>query len=58
MICVNRSLKRQGNSRGTAWERNGICESAFIVSNLRSFLRETTVGKTVCGPFLFTVCPG
>jgi hypothetical protein len=23
MVCVNPSLKRQGNSRGTAWEQHG-----------------------------------
>jgi hypothetical protein len=27
MVCVNRSLKRQGNGMGTAW----YCESAFTV---------------------------
>jgi hypothetical protein len=29
MVCVNLFLKRQGNSRGTAGERHGICESVF-----------------------------
>jgi hypothetical protein len=29
MVFVNPSLKRQGNSRGTAWERHGMCESAL-----------------------------
>jgi hypothetical protein len=40
LVCVNPSLKRQGNSRGTAWEqhgngmgtaweRHGMCESAL-----------------------------
>jgi hypothetical protein len=28
-VCVNRSLKRQGNGVGTAWERHGMCELAF-----------------------------
>jgi hypothetical protein len=42
MVCVNPSLKRQGNSRGTAWEqqgngmgtaweRHGMWESALTV---------------------------
>jgi hypothetical protein len=31
MVCVNRSLERQGNDRGTAWERHVMCESAFIL---------------------------
>jgi hypothetical protein len=30
-VCVNRSLKRQGNSGGTAWERHGMCESALMI---------------------------
>jgi hypothetical protein len=31
MVCVNRFLKRQGNDMGTAWEKHGMCESAFTV---------------------------
>jgi hypothetical protein len=31
MVGVNPSLKRQGNSRGTAWERHSMCESALTV---------------------------
>jgi hypothetical protein len=29
MVCVNPSLKRQGNGMGTAWEQHGMCESVF-----------------------------
>jgi hypothetical protein len=29
MVCVNRPLTRQGNGRGTSWERHGMCESAL-----------------------------
>jgi hypothetical protein len=32
MECVNRfktAGKQQGNGMGTAWERHGVCESAF-----------------------------
>jgi hypothetical protein len=32
MVCVNRPLKRHGNGRGTAWERHGMCESAFKIA--------------------------
>jgi hypothetical protein len=35
MVCVNRSLKRQGNGMGTAWERHGMCESALNVVRCR-----------------------
>jgi hypothetical protein len=28
-VCVNRSLKRKRNSKGTAWEQQGMCESAL-----------------------------
>jgi hypothetical protein len=29
IVCVNRSLKRQGKNRGTAWQRHGMCESVI-----------------------------
>jgi hypothetical protein len=31
MVCVKRPLTRQGNGMETAWERHGMCESAFSV---------------------------
>src|SRR5215468_4723251 len=30
MVCVKRVSTRQGNSRGTALERHGMCESVLI----------------------------
>jgi hypothetical protein len=31
MVYVTRPLTRQGNGVGMAWERHGMCESAFSV---------------------------
>jgi hypothetical protein len=41
MVCVNRSLKRQGNGMGTAWERHGMCESVFKTAGERHGMCES-----------------
>jgi hypothetical protein len=41
MVCVNPSLKRQGNGMGTEWERHGMCESALK----KQFLDPMTVSS-------------
>jgi hypothetical protein len=46
MVCVNWSLKRQGNGMGTAWERHGMCESAFIVPR-KAFPRIRTISHVM-----------
>jgi hypothetical protein len=46
MVCVNPSLKRQGNSRGTAWKRHGMCESALRLQQLQATDIETHTLKS------------
>jgi hypothetical protein len=51
MVCVNPSLKRQGNSRGTAWEQHGMCESALTLPcHEKAFLKATSQGHGRIAP--------